>query len=193
MRKIMIVTGSPRKKGNTAHVAGVVAEAARAAGADVAVVDAAHMSISPCTSCRTCQKSDEYRCALDDGMKPLYDQIREVDVLVMATPIYWYGMSAQMKTFLDRLYACVKFRGPEDGSVSSLKAGAGLGVIITAGGDAFDGAAMTEDCLRRSCGALQTKYLGTLLAADCASTEKVRADEGLRARSEAFGRKIASA
>ena len=104
-RKIFIVLGSPRKKGNSATLAAQVAEGAIAQGAEVETVYLNGLDIKPCQGCEKCQEDSFIGCAIDDDMASLHSKLREADALVIASPIYWFNVSAQTKIFIDRLYA----------------------------------------------------------------------------------------
>lgn len=103
--KILIVLGSPRKKGNSATLAARVAGGAKAHGAEVETVYLNGLDIKPCQGCEKCQRPAFEGCAIEDGMGPLYAKLKAADTLVMASPIYWFNISAQTKIFIDRLYA----------------------------------------------------------------------------------------
>jgi multimeric flavodoxin WrbA len=103
--KILIVLGSPRKKGNSATLAAKVAEAAVADGADVEIVYLNGLKIKPCQGCEKCQQESSVGCAIEDEMTQLYSKLQEADTIVVASPIYWFNISAQTKIFIDRLYA----------------------------------------------------------------------------------------
>jgi multimeric flavodoxin WrbA len=103
--KILIVLGSPRKKGNSATLAAKVAEGAIADGADVETVYLNGLNIKPCQGCEKCQEESFDGCAIEDDMNPLHSKIQEADSIVIASPIYWFNISAQTKIFIDRLYA----------------------------------------------------------------------------------------
>jgi multimeric flavodoxin WrbA len=103
--KILVVLGSPRKKGNSAILAAKVAESATAEGADVETVYLNGLDIKPCQGCEKCQKDSHNGCAIDDDMTWLHSKLQEADSLVIASPIYWFNISAQTKIFIDRLYA----------------------------------------------------------------------------------------
>ena len=100
-KKIMIVTSSPRKGGNSETLARKFAEGAIAAGHDAQVVAVRDLGLKFCTGCFACQSLG--RCVLGDGMNALYESFQNADVLVFATPVYYYAVSGQLKTFLDRL------------------------------------------------------------------------------------------
>ena len=123
-RKIIIVMGSPRKEGNSAILATQVAKGAEESGADVGSFYLHDMDISPCSACDSCRKETEKDCVIDDGMRPLYPVLREADALVIASPIYWFTMSAQTKLFLDRCYA---LGGPQGHDFKGVQ----IGIILT--------------------------------------------------------------
>lgn len=101
MKKIIVVTSSPRKNGNSEILAQKFAEGAIAAGHDVQFVAVRDVDLKFCTGCLYCQTHD--KCVLGDGMNRLYESFQSADALVFATPVYYYAVSGQLKTFLDRL------------------------------------------------------------------------------------------
>lgn len=102
---ILILTSSPRRQGNSNELAEQVAGGARQAGASVKVINLADLTIHPCSACESCQTWDEVRCDQDDDMQPLYPALIAADAIVLASPIYCFSFCAQLKLFLDRLYA----------------------------------------------------------------------------------------
>lgn len=103
MKKVIVVTSSPRKNGNSEILAQKFAEGAGTAGNEVQFVAVRDIGLQFCTGCLYCNSHD--RCILSDGMNTLYDSIQNADVLVFATPVYFFAVSGQLKTFLDRLNA----------------------------------------------------------------------------------------
>lgn len=101
MKRIAVVTSSPRRGGNSEILALKFAEGARAAGNEVNFVAVRDIGLQFCTGCLNCQQNA--KCVLNDGMNALYDIFQNADVLVFATPVYYYAVSGQLKTFLDRL------------------------------------------------------------------------------------------
>ena len=101
--KILVVTGSPRKSGNTDLLADAFVRGAEAAGNTVFRFDAGRAQIHGCLDCKSCI-THEGKCAQDDDMQQAYGYLYECDVLVLASPIYFFSLSAQTKTFIDRLY-----------------------------------------------------------------------------------------
>jgi multimeric flavodoxin WrbA len=103
--KILVVVGSPRKKGNSAALARQVVAGAESEGALVDLVFLSQLSIAPCVACDGCRKEHSTGCVVKDDMQALYPKILDADALVIASPVYWFSVSAQTKTFIDRWYA----------------------------------------------------------------------------------------
>ena len=110
-RKIAFIQGSPRKNGNTRAVAAIAMEAARENSAEVVEIDATELEFKTpgCIGCRKCQQSEEFVCAIGDQVAQTVATLPEYDVIVIATPIYWYSYSAQIKIFIDRMYSLSKY------------------------------------------------------------------------------------
>lgn len=104
--KILGVMGSPRIGGNTDVLVDRALAGAQAAGAEVEKIVLDQLEINPCRDCKGCAEDGE--CAQADDMIALYDKIRQADGLILGTPIYWWGPTAQMKAFLDRWYAIAR-------------------------------------------------------------------------------------
>lgn len=101
MKKIVVVSSTPRKGGNSEILAQQFAEGAKAAGHEVAFVSVRDLGLKFCIGCMSCQKTG--KCVLDDGMNGLYETVRNADALAFASPVYYYSVSGQLKTFFDRL------------------------------------------------------------------------------------------
>ena len=104
-RKILVLFSSPRKKGNSATLANQIIKGAQSAGAKIESIFLHGMQIAPCQACYACQKPDSKGCAIDDEMQSLYPKLLESDTWVIASPVYWFTMSAQTKLFMDRCFA----------------------------------------------------------------------------------------
>jgi multimeric flavodoxin WrbA len=105
MQKIVVIKGSPRKEGNSATLAKRVAKGAESAGASVEDFYLHGMNIQPCRACDSCRDVSPGHCIIDDDMQILYPKVKEANSLVIASPVYWFTLSAQTKLFMDRLYA----------------------------------------------------------------------------------------
>lgn len=124
-KNILILKGSPREKGNSATLAQQVFAGAKEAGAKVEDVFLHEMDIRPCDACDFCQEGD-VGCVVKDDMQSLYPNLEQADVIVIASPIYWFTISAQMKLCIDRWYALESSEG------SALK-GKQMGIVLTYG------------------------------------------------------------
>jgi len=107
-KNIVVVTGSPRANGNSEILADAFIEGARQSGNSVTVFHAGRMNIKGCLDCKYCF-SHEGECIQKDDMQAVYPALCKADILVFASPIYWYGLSSQIKALIDRMFAgCVK-------------------------------------------------------------------------------------
>ena len=111
-KKVVVLLGSPRKKGNSAILADRITRGAQQAGAEVVTFYLNGLNIRPCQACYTCQKKDSRGCALDDDMQQIFPQLVEAEAWVIASPVYWFNMSAQTKLFMDRCFALTAY-GPQ--------------------------------------------------------------------------------
>lgn len=102
--RILVITGSPHRRGTSALLADSFIEGATAAGHQVERFDSAFAAVAPCRACDYCRSHGE-QCAQDDDMEALWSKLLQADLVALVTPIYYFGMSAQLKTILDRFYA----------------------------------------------------------------------------------------
>jgi multimeric flavodoxin WrbA len=102
--KILAVLGSPRKGGNTEILVDEILLGAKAKGHDADSLRLYDYEILPCLDCRGCKREKTgYTCILSDGMDEIYGALERSDLIIFGTPIYWYGPTAKMKLFIDRL------------------------------------------------------------------------------------------
>ena len=104
MKKVVILEGSPRRNGNSAILSAEFARGAEEAGCSVEKVQIAHKKIAGCLGCNGCYRNGG-TCVQKDDMAEVREKMLEADVIVLASPIYFYSMSAQMKAAIDRTYA----------------------------------------------------------------------------------------
>jgi multimeric flavodoxin WrbA len=97
---VLGLQGSPRTKGNTSILLSTFLEEAERLGAHTERLDVTHRHISPCEECGTCEKKGF--CAIDDDMQQVFSMLRQADIIVMATPVFFYGPTAQLKALIDR-------------------------------------------------------------------------------------------
>ena len=101
--KIVILKGSPRQNGNSNWLAGQFAKGAVEAGHEIVEFDCAKHKVGGCLACNACGMNGP--CVQQDDFIPLREQLLEADAIVLATPIYYFGVSAQLKTVIDRFYS----------------------------------------------------------------------------------------
>ena len=103
MSRIVILVGSMRKCGNTDLLAQSFAEGA-SKNHVVELVSVAEYNINPCIGCNSCFTREENQCFQNDDMSKIYDKLRNADIVVVASPVYFYGISAELKALIDRLH-----------------------------------------------------------------------------------------
>jgi multimeric flavodoxin WrbA len=186
--KVVVIKGSPRKFGNTAALADQVAEGARARGAQVESFYLHGMDIQPCDACDSCQGGPEVGCIIDDDMQILYPKLREADGIAIASPVYWFNVSAQTKIFIDRLYAMA-------GEIATEHALSGkrFGVIMV-GEDkdpfetgAINGLRAFQDMFRY----IDAEMVGYVFGS-AGDPEEIRKDTAVMAEAFALGERLAS-
>ncbi len=102
---ILAVSATPRKAGNSEILLDQIAEGATRTGARVEKVVLRALALHPCRACLACRRTHRGQCAIEDDMTPLLAKIRAADAYVLASPIYFFTVSAQMKLFIDRWFA----------------------------------------------------------------------------------------
>lgn len=105
--KIAILNGSP-KIGNTAAMVNAFAEGAKAAGHDVEIIHVGKMKIAGCLGCEYCHTKGEGKCIQQDDMAKVIPAYLESDMIVFATPIYYFDMTAQLSAAIQRVYCIGK-------------------------------------------------------------------------------------
>ncbi len=105
-KKIVVITGSPRKNGNSFAMTDAFIKAAEAKGHTVTRFDAAMKTVGGCHACETCFKTGK-ACSFDDDFNTIAPAILEADAVVFTTPVYWYSIPAQIKGVIDRLFSFV--------------------------------------------------------------------------------------
>ncbi len=101
--KIVVLLGSPRKKGNSEILVQAVVGPLEQGGAEVEYIRLNNLSIRPCQGCGGCDKTGN--CVIDDDMSGIYPAVDGADIIFLVSPVYFYGLSAQCKIFGDRMQA----------------------------------------------------------------------------------------
>ena len=104
--KVLVLQGSPRLRGNTAKMAAAFAKGAESAGHEVAVINVFEKRVGDCRACEYCHAKGHGQCIQDDDMREIYPLLLDAETLVLASPIYYHGVSGQLKCAIDRFYAC---------------------------------------------------------------------------------------
>lgn len=116
-KNIIILNGSPRKNGNTSALIQAFTEGAESAGHKVSTFFLDRMNINGCKGCFGGGKDAEHPCVQKDDMEQIYPVYKEADIVVLASPAYYWGISGQLKTAFDRLFAVTEsspdYEGPK--------------------------------------------------------------------------------
>lgn len=104
--KITVITGSPRKKGNSFAMTEAFIEEAKKCGHTIQRFDAASMNVKGCHACMTCYKTGK-ACSFNEEFDVIASSILESDAVVFTTPVYWYSIPAQIKGVIDCLFSLV--------------------------------------------------------------------------------------
>lgn len=105
-KRIIIITGSPRKIGNSFAMTEAFIKTAEAKGHTITRFDAAGMTLGGCHACETCFKTGK-PCSFDDDFNKMAPAIEEADAIVFTMPVYWYSMPSQIKAAIDKLFCFV--------------------------------------------------------------------------------------
>ena len=127
--KVLALLGSPRKNGNTSLLLDEYLRGIKDSNKDAEItkVFLQEKNIHSCAACEACRNINIVQCAIKDDMQELYPLFRQADVVVYATPIYWWSVSAQLKAFMDRCYAL--------GSIKDSFADKKAALLMTYGGE----------------------------------------------------------
>ncbi len=106
--KILVLNGSPRINGNTAAMINAFVEGAKENGHTITVVPVCKKKIAGCLACEYCHTKGEGKCIQQDDMQEVYPVLEEAEMLVVASPIYYFGFSGQLQCAINRIYALGK-------------------------------------------------------------------------------------
>lgn len=137
--KITILNGSPRPQGNTAKMISAFRAEAEKGGHTVAEFDVCRMNIKGCLACEFCHGKGEGRCVQQDDMHKIYAELADTEMLVLASPIYYHGISGQLKCAIDRFYSALYPKAPESLKYVSMFLASGDKDQYTGARFSFDG------------------------------------------------------
>jgi len=180
-KNILVLTGSPRKGGNSDKMADAFIRGAEKAGHNkITKIEAASLNLSPCKACDACYKN-ENACCVNDDYNKVAPLLEKADVIVFATPIYFYSFPAQIKMIIDKFNSFFIGQKPIQGKES---------VIMVCGGESseniFDGILRSYDLITDL---LQWKRVGKLIVNEVNSQGDIDKTDGL-IRAEELGESI---
>ena len=188
-KNILILSGSPKKNGNTAALIEWFTEGALSKSAKVELVHTAFLQYKfpGCTSCRLCQKQEAYECVIEDDANPVLRKLAFADVIVMATPLYFFAASAQLKVVIDRMFSLYKWDNAAGTMKTVLK---GKTMVLLA--SAYEDVGL--DALEKPF-ALTADYTGmkfeSLLVPNAGESGGIQKQSGVREKAVALGKKLA--
>lgn len=168
-KKILILNGSPRPNGNTSALIAAFTEGAQVAGHTVTTFLLDQMHIHGCKGCWRGGKDPEHPCVQRDDMDKIYPAYREADVVVLASPLFYWNLSGQLRTAFDRLFAvaeCDNYENPKKKAV----------LLMAAEGNDFDEVANYYTKLVKH---MDWKDLGQVLAGGVAQPGDVKGHPAL--------------
>jgi multimeric flavodoxin WrbA len=164
--KTVILFGSPRKNGNTIQLAHAMTDALKKGGHGVRMFYLNDLNIGPCQGCYTCLKNGS--CKINDDMKDIRKYILESDLIVYATPIYWFGPSAQLKLVMDRSMAFM------DNDYNSRVAGKKAITLMTFADNNMNTCRPALDMFKKSFDLLKLTYAGSIEVPGCTDGENIK-------------------
>lgn len=179
--KILSLQASPRKDGNTAtllqHVLNALCKEQEVSSETIFLQN---KNITPCRSCFACKKSDDEKCVVDDDMQELYKKIENADLIILATPIYWWSISAQLKLAIDRMF------GIPFGKKKEIYQKKRVALLMTYEGELPNsGPETTEKLFKQICEYVKVKAAGVL--GICTGKISVEDNEKAKKTAEKFG------
>ena len=152
-KNIVVLAGSPRKVSSTDRLTAAFTEGAKGAGHTVTTFRVADMNIGGCIGCRHCFQ-EVCVCVQKDDMQAILDALRKADTLVLASPVYYWSITSQLKCVIDRTYALLK-------EGSSIKRAA---LLMTCGNDSGTAADPSIAMFRQICAYLKWQEAGIIVA-----------------------------
>lgn len=186
MIKVVGISGSPRKGGNTDILLDKALEGAREAGGEVLKIRLNDLSMKGCQECGSCQTTG--KCVLDDDMQKLYRLFEELDVLIIASPIFFSGLSSQTKMMIDRCQSiwARKYRLNNPMATDGKRQGAFLSVGGMKKSD-FSGAISTIKVFFTS---IDVRYMGELTFPGIDSKGEINDHPTALDEARTFGKKL---
>ncbi|HTY14029.1 MAG TPA: flavodoxin family protein [Candidatus Omnitrophota bacterium] len=186
---MLIINGSPKRNGNTSILIDWVVEGAAEKGAGAKVVRlASRKDRRGCLSCRKCQNAKHYKCAISDDLTPVLADMTKANVIVMATPLYFFSASSHLKQLIDRMFSLYKWDNNQNTFTTPLK-GKTLALIASAYED------VGLDALEKPF-SLTASYTGmkflSLLVPNAGTSGQIIKLNTIKEKAVRFGRSLAS-
>ena len=185
--KIIALQGSPRKKGNTAKVLSWVEEELMALGHDVETIFLTTKNLKGCLACGKCkEKPDTVGCIQKDDIPEILEKLTKAELVIFASPLYFWGVSAQLKTVIDRTYSLyVDFHQPGH---ASLVDGQRQALLVTGAGPYENNAEAAFTAFGRIQSPHKAVNAGELFIGSCSTPDKL--DASIKDQAVAFAQKI---
>lgn len=164
--RIVVITGSPHRHGTSALLADRFIQGAQEAGHEIFRFDAAFETVHPCLACERCHTTDR-GCVHKDAMQQLNPHLLAADVVVFASPIYYYDWTAQLKLVIDRFYA----------NTTALKAPKQAALLLTMEDDTMESAAGAILSFEGMTNYLGWQRVGVISALSCGDLEAMQATD----------------
>jgi multimeric flavodoxin WrbA len=182
--KVLVLLGSPRKHGNSALLAEAITKGAESRGAEVETVFIQGKKIEACTSCYHCQKKGSKGCSIHDDMQSIYKKLIAAQAWVIASPVYWFTMSAQTKLWMDRLFALPAYaKHPFSGKRIAIAMSYG-------GADPFDSGCINALRTFQDAFSYTESNLVGMVYGSAMGAGEIKSDKTLMKAAEELGRKL---
>ncbi len=185
--KIVILQGSPRKNGNTARITGWIQDELVSLGHETEYIYLASKNLNGCLACGKCkEKPEEIGCVQNDDIGEILEKIVKSQAVVFASPLYFWGISSQLKAVIDRTYSLyVNYHMPDH---KSLVEGQRQAFVVTGAGPYENNAEGVFDAFKRLQNPHKTINAGQLFAGSCTDPDKL--DDSVRLKAVELARKI---
>ncbi|MEO0070203.1 MAG: flavodoxin family protein [candidate division WOR-3 bacterium] len=181
-KTVLVLEGSPRK-GNTTVVTDWVLAGLGKKGVDIKRLRVCELHINGCQECFGCfDYKTRAGCQQDDDMLEIYQLLVDSDLTIWTSPIFCWGVTSQLKAVVDRCFALL--------NGENLLKGQKWAVILTAGGDHFDGADLAVEMFRRLSEFGKMKYLGQLVIPNCPEPKLLKRNRQVFLEAKRFGKEL---
>lgn len=187
-KNILILNGSPKKDGNTSQLVEWFTKGARSKDVSIEIIRAASLKSKSngCLSCRTCQRLKEFGCVIHDDIKEVLEKMAKADAIVFATPLYFYGPSAQLKLIIDRMFSLYKWDNTKNTFETPLR-GKSMFLLLSAYEDI--GLDIVEKSFKLIADYSDMKFR-SLLVPNARESGEIHKLKGIRKRVVEFGRSV---